>query len=195
VGTTEGDSVKRYKLPSGWHIDGVGLVDGETDSDGWLRVRRSGGATVLFSPGVATEVPPPIPDEPEPGAYLIGGVLVVRVSPRRGRCWLLVEGEVFHEETFAELWPRLGGPDISIVPLVPKVDPPAVTLPWSDEARGIYVRRAVGCGCAGETDGDALVDVVIGDNDRRLSTDEAVTLATAILTAAGHKAITEADRG
>jgi hypothetical protein len=87
-----------------------------------------------------TEVPPPIPDEPGPGAYLIGGVLCMRFRVREGRDWFAdaqIPGLMLrmYWDAFVEAMGITA--DTSIVELVPKATLPEVeeTLRELDEAR------------------------------------------------------------
>ena len=128
----------RYKLPkmlgevecvfhSLGHEDGFWIVE---------LVDTAPGMRIEIEKTALTEVPPPLPAEPEPGAYLIGKTAAVRVAneklfnpnvrwvvsapvPRTG--WF----------TWAETWKMLGGPDVTITPLVPAPSVEPVTLPWA----------------------------------------------------------------
>jgi hypothetical protein len=68
------------------------------------------------------------PTEPPPGAYLIGDVLCVKWWPTNSdddKPWAYPNAA----STWAELWERLGGPDVTVTPLVPR-DLPEVELPY-----------------------------------------------------------------
>jgi hypothetical protein len=75
------------------------------------------------------QIPPPIPAEPPPGAYLIGDQLAVHFKsggPAHPTIWRIRSGRnVF---TWDEVWSELG-PDVKVTPLVPR-DLPEVELPW-----------------------------------------------------------------
>jgi len=80
-----------------------------------------------------TEVKPPLPEEPPVGAYRVGGVLCMRVSPDPGKCWVYqTKDEMFSEETFADLCSDFG---TDIVPLVPDPFAEPVALPWKESGK------------------------------------------------------------
>lgn len=145
----------RYKLPAE-------LGGGERDA----YIVTSGNAMfavddgeVTISLSLLTEVPPPIPPEPEPGAWLIGGSLAARFAvPAGWTAWVwqanfklpALGGEV-HESTagrtwvtcgnsWDKVWAEIGGPDVTITRLVPessdRAQPPTVDLPWRYTDRG-----------------------------------------------------------
>lgn len=87
------------------------------------------GHAVSLPLAILTEIPPPIPPEPEPGAYLIGGVLCVRFEDGWDD-----DGEA--AQAWEEAWQKHGGPDVDIVALVPK--PAAVELPWKGESWSVW---------------------------------------------------------
>ena len=157
---------------------------------GWIVTVPGGGPQFDIHPNWLTEIEPTIPAEPEPGAYLIGDVLVARTGDR----WV-----VLHDDRLAEwmnwiaVWDEIGGPDVSIVPLVPKVDLPTVTLPWISEREDPHGKRAVVTRLGGGP------SIAIQDlNEKELAgcyVNDAREMAAALLLAAGHKAIEEAGRG
>lgn len=78
---------------------------------------------------------PAVRAEPEPGAYLIGGQLAVNFTdvhhdppPPDGGWWRYGRGWDWH--SWPTVWLNLGGPDVTITPLVPM---PEVALPWSSD--------------------------------------------------------------
>lgn len=128
---------------------------------------------------VLTEVPPPIPAEPEPGAYLIGEVLVTGYARRDEVRWLYADSiGVLMTVLWAELWEKLGGPDVTIRRLEPA--PPTVEFPWYLSEITVEVRKA-----------DPPVLVQIDQEWVYLSWDSAEQMAAALLTAA--RAAREAD--
>jgi len=134
---------KRYTIVDEW---GGGQVeatephrDWPTPPPGWVLVTRPGSGWVAFvAESALEELPPPIPEEPKPGAYLIGQAGIWERwdswdrTPERGierEHWRTIGTEVAYSWT--EVWGEVG-PDVSIVPLIPD---PAVgydnaELPW-----------------------------------------------------------------
>lgn len=120
-----------YRLPEAWGGLEVEESFGSYDSvpDGYLMVLlpRSQWAA-LFPKDALTEVKPPIPAEPEPGAYLIGDALWFRPADARGARWVGPDGICWEWE---QAWRRsLTRPDVTITPLVPSVPVEPVQLPW-----------------------------------------------------------------
>jgi hypothetical protein len=78
----------RYRLPD--ELGGA-IVDhhGSLRGDDTVSVNLPGVGFIYVPHGCLTEIPPPVPDEPEPGAYDIGGVLCVRMAKRGGQPWLV----------------------------------------------------------------------------------------------------------
>lgn len=195
----------KYRLPAEL---GAGEIEATEEWSGCAGAR----ATYRLTDGTELVMPlglllyplnPPIPAEPEPGAYLIGETFCVRWwGDDSGGHWamrndLVVRGYGWFD--WARLWESIGGPDVSIVPLVPKVDRgdvqltymgeplPTVKLPWSHTDRegdrlGI---RNFGTRVSVKATVDGVHAIVYLDTpESRLGA------AAAIL--AGHKAIEEA---
>ncbi len=108
-----------FAIPEGFRA--VGLV-GSSDSDRWL---------YLVPVDALTEIKPPTPPEPEPGAYLIGGVLCVRFRDDQTihRWWVETSGVPGGFVSYS--WPDAIGiftEDVTIRRLVPEMA--EVELPW-----------------------------------------------------------------
>lgn len=130
-------TAKRYKLPD---VLGGGEVDGDIDfgwqgrPTGFVRVTiGASGEYMVLNPDRLTEVPPPIPTEPEPGVYMVGSAVAVHNLG----CvvnWYWVHDDDVHEGTWSYLWSEIGAglTAENIRRLVPESDPlPEVTLPWA----------------------------------------------------------------
>lgn len=101
-----------------------------------------------------TPVAPPVPEEPGPGAWMVGETVCVRVPQFDGE-YQFSEGDdwfvpslVAHGSAdrcwmdWTKVWAQFGGPDVSIVRLVP--EPAKVALPWKGHdgsARLVSVSR------------------------------------------------------
>jgi hypothetical protein len=123
-------------------------------------------------------IPPPVPDEPEPGAYLIGDRLAVRFETEAGQLWHTANDD----QSWTQLWAEIGGPDATIRRLVPEPEP--VALPWETQPYAPGVNRAVvGAWTRG---GTVRAGVTIGhrENGIDLDPDTAEAMAAALWTAA-----------
>ncbi len=127
----------KYRLPAelgGAEIDAQEQWGG--CAGGRPQYELDSGITVLMPPGTPMEaVPPLIPKEPGPGAYLIGDLVAENDGDRSAGNWCYVGT---HEWRYwDEFWAKAGGPDVAIVPLVPQTEVvpapklPDVQLPWS----------------------------------------------------------------
>ncbi|MES2211011.1 MAG: hypothetical protein V4515_12665 [Chloroflexota bacterium] len=140
------------------------------------------GSVVYIHKGLLTE---PIPAEPEPGAYLIGGVVCVRFPDDNHDPWWAVAtpgvGQVWHD--WHDAVEALGGPDVTIVRLVPAVEV-ETELPW--EGVSMYQSFIK----VGPPDEDREIPVTIdfrtgaGPMDCLLGDDTAEAMAGALLSAA-----------
>lgn len=123
----------RYKLPDLPDEAEAVSVHGGVATFEWPGLGR-----FMMPVAALTEVPPPIPPEPEPGAYDIGGVLCVhppRSRPTSRYTWLVVEPTdvaSYRWALWADVWDLIGGPDVTIRRLVPGSGF-GVTLPWAGE--------------------------------------------------------------
>ena len=117
--------MRRYKLPA---VLGGGEIEATETWGGCAGGRPEyqigagdNGFTLLAPRGTPLDaVPPPAPAEPEPGAYLVGGVICVHLPAGPIGCtWFIAEndGRPYRWADWAETWDRLGAP---IVPLVPR---------------------------------------------------------------------------
>jgi len=94
----------------------------------WIVMVPGGGPQFDIHPNWLTEIaPPPLPAEPEPGAYLIGEVLCWRDEWHTnglpgGPRWRTSAVGDWHD--WDDLWTLLGRgrDDVSIVPLVPRAE-------------------------------------------------------------------------
>lgn len=188
----------RYKLPD--ELGGAEVQQVRWDSKyeampkipkGYVAVSGDANpAWIIYVPdGALTEVPPPIPAEPEPGVYRAWrpgweerGVVIVNDGEDGGN-WGVVGDIVWRswEDFVRQL--GLGGPGVVIRKLQPAPEP--VQLPWREENLEVY--RSVGCGChEGQTDGEPLIR--LDDHDakqyRVMNGAYATRLAHALLTAA-----------
>lgn len=144
------------------------------------------GCVVAVARALLTEVKPALPAEPEPGAYLIGGGLAVRFPDDQDRLhrWCYNVGDPGYQEAldWQDAWHDLGGPDVTIVRLVP--EPAEVELPWegisfyqsSVEVRPPNEHREI----------PVVIDFRTGRGpmDLLLGADTAEAMAAALLTAA-----------
>jgi len=138
--------VTRYKLPDelgGGEFDGQPLLntsDGSPAGRIFLHITPDRSEYLVLDPARLTEVRPPVPAEPEPGAYLIGGTPCVRI----GSAWVVGIDQpdprwwvYWRDGGVAKL---VGGPDVPIVRLVPessdRAQPPTVVLPWRHKDSG-----------------------------------------------------------
>lgn len=129
----------RYQLPAalgGGEMDEYRHVDGGTEAPIGTVAFLVNGCIVAIARALLTELPPPIPAEPEPGAYLIGGVLAVRFREDPGLIghnWVYGNRGVGYDDAgfWPAVWGDLGGPDVAIVPLIvgAEVVEPVVDLP------------------------------------------------------------------
>ena len=96
--------------------------------------------------------------------------------------------------TWITFWQKFAGPDVSIVPLVPKVDLPEVTLPWSVSSAN-YADRPWSVRIERTKQGNAMVQATVNQIGAgvNLNPDTARAMAHALLTVVGHEAIEEAD--
>lgn len=128
----------RYKLPDVLGGRECVVHHGMAREDGRVDVAVDG-VWLTIALRSLTEVPPPIPDEPEPGAYMRNGQIIVGApvdpgpAPGESRCaWFVYtkRRSWFNHLRWEQAVDETGGPDAEIVPLLP--DPAhGVTLPWS----------------------------------------------------------------
>lgn len=126
-----------YRLPDGTEREAADLYS--VPAIGITLVGFSiDGTTQWFPESLLTEIKPPIPAEPEPGAYLIGDALWFRPADARGARWVGPDGICWEWE---QAWRRsLTRPDVTITPLVPSVPVEPVQLPQIVKGeRGDYV--------------------------------------------------------
>lgn len=123
----------RYTVHEAWGGGEATLEhpDGPTIPMGYRFVRRDTGQVGIFPTGALTELPPPIPDEPEPGAYLIGSVMCVRPPANFDTEWFCF-GKPRGWRPWADVWSNFAGPGVPIVRLVPESEllPDNISLPW-----------------------------------------------------------------
>jgi len=159
----------------------VGFSGVQDDPEGWL---------YMVPVQALTELPPPVPPEPEPGAYLIAGVPCIRMArgaddpsgyASHGRKWILGT-KVPRTGWFAwkEALEVLGaGPNVTITRLVPKSDPlPDVELPWHGEeyqGDGLRVERY---------DATSVSVAIMARATAWVTLDTALAMAAALITAA-----------
>lgn len=147
-----------------------------------------GGHTVSLPYAVLTEVPPPTPDEPEPGAHRIGDTVCERDDAwdRPSKVHDFLEREHWRvvgsvgSWTWLELLDFLGcGPDVVIRKLQPAPEPvqPPVHLPWRGSSRW-------GSELSVSIEGPVDIGVKIGGGTVRLPPAMARKMAAALLTAA-----------
>lgn len=131
-----------------------------------------GGHILSASRELFEEIVPPIPPEPEPGAYLIGDWVAVRFG---GSVWHSAEGSCYWPELYESIVDE-SGPDVQIVRLVPERPAPAVELPWRlGEVQVHHIKV-----------GSLRVQLHVGDEWARITAEEA--------RAAGHALIAAADQ-
>jgi hypothetical protein len=187
----------RYRLPVlPAEADGEVLYDSQTGTEVPMLRFKVGDANVIISAELLTKVKPALPDEPEPGAYLRGGLTLIGVpvdpgpGPDEPRCvWYVFTARrsVMNHLDWYQAVDETGGPDVSIVPLVPKVPAlPEVTLPWKHK-EGQAMIKVFG-------PGGAWIEVIFPDGGGITFRPDPREMAAALLLAAGHKAIEEAGR-
>jgi hypothetical protein len=171
----------RYKVTEEWgggEAEDADFASFTPSSEYRALTRDNGRWFALIHEGALTEVPPPIPPEPEPGAYLIGDSWALRTKALLSERWIWHDGAYLHSGTFADLWAHVDGPDVTITPLVPAL--PDVELPWKLSVGWAAV--SVGGSC------DAVwVQTVSGGRAvlvEPLSPDAAEAMAAALMTAA-----------
>lgn len=136
-----------------------------------------GGFTLLAPKGEPlTPVAPPQPEEPSPGAYDINGQLCQHFADRADEQRWCIIGHL-PILTWPQLWEQIGGPDVTIQPLVAL---PTVELPF--KRRGVEVSRT-------RPDGD---DVYLSTKGAsygfaHLSDNDATAVAYAILSAVAQR--------
>jgi hypothetical protein len=177
----------RYKLPEEL---GGGEVEISKQTPGSTHYCwRILGHSVVLPYEILTEIPPPIPAEPEPGAYLIGEVLCVRwsVEEEPDNHWYL-GGSGHRALTWTHVWEAVGGPDVEIIPLVPRASLPEVELPWREPSVYGFAAQV-----AKRSDGINVSVWGPGTPDRlllsdaTLDRDSARSMAAALLAAAGQE--------
>jgi hypothetical protein len=113
--------MSRFKLP-----DALGGAECTFHAEGyqpgcWIveLVDVMPGLRIEIEPEALTEVPPPIPAQPEPGAYLVGGVICVHLPAGPIGCtWFIAEtgGRPYRWADWEETWLLLGRPIVALVP-------------------------------------------------------------------------------
>ncbi len=166
----------RYRLPE---ILGGGEVDALETWGGCAGGRpeyRIEGITVTMPAGTPMEPVDTTPPEPEPGAWLIGDVPVIRSPDSQATYpWLRESDHGAQYDTWADTWKALGGPGITPRRLVP--EPAPVELPWegsSSFGRHLKVHRP----------DLGLIPVAVGEDLGELAPDTAEEMAAALLAAA-----------
>lgn len=104
--------------------------------EGWRLVQRDSGGQAMFPHDALTELPSPFPAEPGPGPWSIDGTFVWH-DPRWKVAGPKHHWRVLGETRFIsweEVWALLGGPDVTIKPLVAL---PEVELGWSEGPVGV----------------------------------------------------------
>lgn len=102
-----------------------------------LRGFRVAGGYVWIPEILLEPIAPPIPAEPEPGAYLIGDTVVVRPTRRDGDSrWMALadldgDGAGYAwADSWADMWEQVGGgPEVTIRLLAPETEPVEPTEP------------------------------------------------------------------
>jgi hypothetical protein len=120
----------RYRLPAslgGIEYDGHELPDGMVA----LAVSDIGPFKLVLPRDAVTEVPPPVPDEPEePGIYLINET-VTRKGTHAGS-WEIIGHTRWHDWKDVCAYARCAATPLTVQRLVPAPVPlPDVELPWS----------------------------------------------------------------
>lgn len=172
----------RYRLPEALGGGECILLNPPSGNGVYARATIGEGEdafTIDLDRNLLTPVKPPLPEEPPVGAYRVGGVMCMRVSAEPAKCWVYqTKGELFDEDTFAELCDNFG---TEVVPLVPDPFAEPVKLPWSSRIGEFPTTVRVEL-C---TDG---VSLVLQSGGRRICPDlapeEARELARALMTAA-----------
>lgn len=123
-------SAKTYRLPAplgGGEYEALIEFHTRVGDKDRARFRIPGVGLVDVPYEALTEVPPPTPPEPAPGAYMIRDGLVRRLSesPRDTERWACVGNDEWFD--WARIWSVYGGPEVAITPLVALPD---VELPW-----------------------------------------------------------------
>jgi len=177
----------KYRLPDA--LGGMELPEdtgGQLDSEcgeyllrfdipdvGVVRVQRS----------ALVEVKPPLPPEPPVGAYRVGGVLCMRVTPVSDKCWVYQTADgMFDEMTFAGLCSLFGS---DVTRLVPDPFAEPVELPWSCLAQKF---SSIGPAEVTVEKWPNYVRIVarpFGDGEWRLSPPRATAMARALWAASG----------
>lgn len=134
---------RRFKLPASLGggivtILGDAFADGRTDGHQSVPVQlvddpdAVGRVSVLRR--LLTEVQPEAPEEPPPGAYLIGDNVTIRFAHvSEGQTWRwddLNDPDGWDAGDWRHLWAAIGGWGVTIVPLKPEVANEPVELPW-----------------------------------------------------------------
>lgn len=132
-------TAQRYRLPEALGGREVELLTDQEPTRNvgdYVWVRDPDLGVIQMPMSKLTPVPPPIPEEPEPGAYEIGGRTAVRWKLDHSCCWAYddVNGS-YVTSAWGALWDEIGGPDVTIRRLVPEPPVERVTLPWSGESQ------------------------------------------------------------
>ena len=168
----------RYKLPD---VLGGGEVEATETYPGRYGLgpeyRLADGITMILGGWRLEPVPPPIPPEPEPGAYLIGDRLAVRFKVPAGWTawhWQTGPDRADESDSWELAWAAIGGP---IQRLVPEREAlPEVELPWTGSTIS-------GCRVAihsADADGDVRVEWKAGEYVR---SETALAMAAALVAA------------
>lgn len=165
----------------------------EADAEGLARYARwsdpATGRVEHLPLAILEEVEPPIPPEPEPGAYDIGGALALHIiGGANWASWIWTTADLdqggWTSGSFPELWAALGGPNVSIRRLVAS---PEVELPWEHQ----YGSRSVTVDERDKDDPALTVRVEVSDAADGcyvaiwLTDDRARSMAAALWAAAG----------
>jgi hypothetical protein len=188
----------RYRLPEilgGGEFDGEMLWSGCAGAVPDYDLHVPGVGTVRITTTVALTPVDTTPPEPEPGAWLIGKYVCVRMfrnstarldTPPR-TAWVAA-GDPDQPCQWDELWRDLGGPGVTIRRLIP--EPAPVELPWRISWGGhldvLEVDLTVPTG--------EFVHLGIGTGYVHMTDAQATAAAHALLSAAAARAVREVTR-
>jgi hypothetical protein len=159
-----GTDTKRYRLPAelgGGEVEYLWPSKSGTDGKFWVVRVGPGGPQFEIHANWLTEIAPPIPPEPEPGAYLIGETVCFHdeafgwwLGHRADKVWRGVWQE------WEDAWAAVGGPDVDIVPLVP-----APTFADLESAKQRYIEAMKSVTLARPPQGFGTMDKLLDELD------------------------------
>ena len=177
---------RRYLLPESLGRVEVEFVCEAGHRGAWSVVVRGGGPQFDINPSWLTEVDPPSPAEPEPGAYLVGDCIAMRFARYEGynqwRWDSPNDRDGFDTGGWLDLWSDIGGADVTIRRLVPDPLAEPVELPWEFRVGTNSETRVSSHGTHGVLDKNAAVGAYA--TTVRLSPEQAREKARALWTAA-----------